>query len=120
MKAITVAMILAVVSTPAVARKADHHTYARHHHRHVVVVDARQPFGNAPIAVPAGFDAQARAPRIAPDVAAGQGAYAELVARHAAANGVPASLVHRVIMRESRYNPSAVSRGNYGMMQIRL
>ncbi len=120
MKAITIAMILAVVSTPAVARKADHHKHARHHHRHVVVVDAWQPFGNAPIAVPAGFDAQARAPRIAPDVAAGQGAYAELVARHAAANGVPASLVHRVIMRESRYNPSAVSRGNYGMMQIRL
>ncbi len=48
------------------------------------------------------------------------GAYAGMVARHAAANGVPASLVHRVIMRESRYNPRAVSKGNYGMMQIRL
>ena len=43
-----------------------------------------------------------------------------MVARHAAANGVPASLVHRVIMRESRYNPRAVSKGNYGMMQIKL
>jgi len=43
-----------------------------------------------------------------------------MVARHAAANGVPVSLVHRVIMRESRYNPRAVSKGNYGMMQIRL
>lgn len=52
--------------------------------------------------------------------AAGQGPYAAMVARHAAANGVPASLVHRVIMRESRYNPRAVSKGNYGMMQIRL
>ena len=40
--------------------------------------------------------------------------------QQASANGVPASLVHRVIMRESRYNPRAVSRGNYGMMQIRL
>jgi len=48
------------------------------------------------------------------------GAYQELVAKHAAANGVPVSLVHRVIMRESRYNPRAVSRGNYGIMQIRL
>jgi soluble lytic murein transglycosylase-like protein len=47
-------------------------------------------------------------------------AYAGLVARHAAAHGVPPSLVHRVIMRESRYNPRAVSRGNYGIMQIRL
>lgn len=47
-------------------------------------------------------------------------AYQAMVARHAAANGLPASLVHRVIMRESRYNPRAVSKGNYGMMQIRL
>jgi soluble lytic murein transglycosylase-like protein len=46
--------------------------------------------------------------------------YAQLVASHAAANGVPPELVHRVIMRESRYNPRAVSKGNYGMMQIRL
>jgi soluble lytic murein transglycosylase-like protein len=51
---------------------------------------------------------------------AGQGAYAAMVQRHAAANGIPASLVHRVIMRESRYNPRAVSKGNYGIMQIRL
>jgi soluble lytic murein transglycosylase-like protein len=50
----------------------------------------------------------------------GQGAIAAMAARHAQANGVPESLVHRVIMRESRYNPRAVSRGNYGLMQIRL
>ena len=43
-----------------------------------------------------------------------------LVAQAASANGVPASLVHRVIMRESRYNPRAVNGGNYGLMQIRL
>jgi soluble lytic murein transglycosylase-like protein len=43
-----------------------------------------------------------------------------LVAQQAAANGVPASLVHRVIMRESGYNSRAVSAGNYGLMQIRL
>ena len=47
-------------------------------------------------------------------------AYDALVAKHAKANGVPESLVHRIIVRESRYNPRAVSRGNYGMMQIRL
>lgn len=47
-------------------------------------------------------------------------AYQSLVAQHAAANGLPVELVHRVIMRESRYNPRAVSKGNYGMMQIRL
>jgi soluble lytic murein transglycosylase-like protein len=43
-----------------------------------------------------------------------------MAAQQASANGVPVSLVHRVIMRESRYNPRAVSRGNYGLMQIRL
>lgn len=47
-------------------------------------------------------------------------AYQHLVHQHAAANGLPPELVHRVIMRESRYNPRAVSKGNYGMMQIRL
>jgi hypothetical protein len=47
-------------------------------------------------------------------------AYQGMVAQHAAANGLPVSLVHRVIMRESRYNPRAVSKGNFGIMQIRL
>lgn len=49
-----------------------------------------------------------------------QRAYDQMVANHAAANGLPAELVHRVIMRESRYNPRAVHSGNYGMMQIKL
>ena len=43
-----------------------------------------------------------------------------LVEQQASANGVPASLVHRVIVRESGYNPRAVNAGNYGLMQIRL
>jgi soluble lytic murein transglycosylase-like protein len=38
----------------------------------------------------------------------------------ASAAGVPVSLVERVIKRESGGNPRAVSRGNYGLMQIRL
>jgi soluble lytic murein transglycosylase-like protein len=88
MKAIPIALILAVFATPALARKADHQKRKHHHHAHAA--------------------------------APGQGAYASMVARHAAANGIPASLVHRVIMRESRYNPRAVSKGNYGMMQIKL
>lgn len=43
-----------------------------------------------------------------------------LIARHAAANHVPEALVRRVIKRESRGNPRAISKGNYGLMQIRL
>jgi soluble lytic murein transglycosylase-like protein len=47
--------------------------------------------------------------------------YGDLVARHAQANGLPVELVHRVIMRESRYNPSLVGRGGtIGLMQIKL
>ena len=42
-----------------------------------------------------------------------------LIARHAAANGLPIELVHRVVKRESGYNPRASSRGNIGLMQIR-
>lgn len=52
--------------------------------------------------------------------AAAQDAYDALVAKHAAANGVPESLVRRVIRIESRGNPRLVSQGNYGLMQIRL
>jgi soluble lytic murein transglycosylase-like protein len=62
----------------------------------------------------------ARAGRAAAPDTAPRADYAGLVEQHAAANGIPASLVHRVIMRESRYNPRAVSAGNYGIMQIRL
>src|SRR5690348_4890545 len=46
--------------------------------------------------------------------------YDGLISEQAQANGVPVSLVHRVIMRESRYNARAISGGNYGLMQIRL
>ena len=43
-----------------------------------------------------------------------------LVAAHAAANGVPVTLVHRVIIRESRYNPRLVGKGGaMGLMQIK-
>ena len=42
-----------------------------------------------------------------------------LVAQHAKAHGVPEALVHRIIRRESGYNPGASNRGNLGLMQIR-
>ena len=42
------------------------------------------------------------------------------IARHAAANGVPLELARRVVKRESGGNARAVSKGNYGLMQIRL
>ena len=53
--------------------------------------------------------------------AGGAGEYEALVATHAQANGVPPALVHRVILRESRYQPHLVGRcGCIGLMQIKL
>ena len=47
--------------------------------------------------------------------------YDALVATHAKANAVPEALVHRVIVRESRYRPALVGRGGtIGLMQIKL
>ena len=48
------------------------------------------------------------------------GPHDALIAKHAAANGVPEQLVRRVIRIESRGNAGAVHAGNYGLMQIRL
>jgi hypothetical protein len=42
-----------------------------------------------------------------------------MIARHAAANGLPVDLVHRVVIRESRYNPRARNGSNLGLMQIK-
>jgi soluble lytic murein transglycosylase-like protein len=56
-----------------------------------------------------------------PVLAQDAGAYRSMVERHASANGVPPAMVHRIIMRESRYNPGARGRGGaLGMMQIKL
>lgn len=42
-----------------------------------------------------------------------------MIARHAQMNGLPVELVHRVVVRESGYNPSARNRGALGLMQIK-
>jgi hypothetical protein len=59
---------------------------------------------------------------VSPHAAAQQRAqYESLVAVHARANNVPEVLVHRVIVRESKYHPDLVGRGGtIGLMQIKL
>jgi soluble lytic murein transglycosylase-like protein len=58
---------------------------------------------------------------VAAPVAAGGRPYDQLIASHAASNGIPAELVHRVVVRESRYRASAMGRGGAtGLMQIKL
>jgi soluble lytic murein transglycosylase-like protein len=47
--------------------------------------------------------------------------FESLVASHARANMVPEALVHRVIVRESKYHPDLIGRGGtIGLMQIKL
>ena len=47
--------------------------------------------------------------------------YEKMVAVHAHANQVPEALVHRVIVRESKYHPDLIGRGGtIGLMQIKL
>jgi soluble lytic murein transglycosylase-like protein len=55
------------------------------------------------------------------DARAGKSDYDAMVEKHALANHVPVALVHRVIVRESRYQPNLVGRGGtIGLMQIKL
>jgi soluble lytic murein transglycosylase-like protein len=65
------------------------------------------------------FDANGNLGRVIPRPSAKTG-LAALIAAHAAANQVPESLVRRVIKRESGGNPREISKGNYGLMQIKL
>jgi hypothetical protein len=48
------------------------------------------------------------------------GQHDALITKHASTNGVPESLVRRVIYIESKGNPRVISKGNFGLMQIRL
>ncbi len=44
--------------------------------------------------------------------------YDEMIAKQARVHGVPEGLIHRVVMRESRYHPDAMNKRYYGLMQI--
>ena len=123
-------LVLALAATSAFAhehRSEFHHLSYRHEADYVGRIDGaayQQPFG-APFSFGAGPSQQGWQPGfnyVSPsgESADRSSAYQGLVAEQASANGVPSSLVERVITRERRYNPRAVSRGNYGLMQIRL
>jgi soluble lytic murein transglycosylase-like protein len=71
------------------------------------------PFDISPPGIPEAFEA---APQ--PDMV-GPTRLNALIKKYSKIYEVPEELVHRVVRRESRYNPSAYSRGNYGLMQIR-
>jgi len=108
---ILVVFIAVLPVQSALAReRSEFHGYRHHHFRGAPVAEQQNQPGLFGLSVSSALSASATP----------SGDYASMVAAQASANGVPASLVHRVIMRESRYNPRAVSGGNYGIMQIRL
>ena len=99
-----------VCSSPALA-----HSYRTHSHWsgrvHAHVYRTAMPtYGVASFG---GFGAYSSA-------ATGFDGTSSMAAAQASAAGVPASLVERVIRRESGGNARAVHAGNYGLMQLRL
>jgi soluble lytic murein transglycosylase-like protein len=60
-----------------------------------------------------------RAAKSAPDVAGHEGVKA-LVSLYAQRHGEPETLAHRIVVRESRYNPALKGRAHFGLMQISL
>ena len=90
---------------------------------------ALAPTAPAPAALAAGTevtkevrkkDARRKGRKTETQEAGAGGALDGLIAKHAKANGIPEDLVHRVIRRESRYNPRAIGRGGtFGLMQIK-
>ena len=88
----------------------EHGSFAHRHHfagHHLLPIAANSAFGFG------GFGQSAPAD-------GGSGNVSGMAAAQASVSGVPASLVERVIRRESGGNPRAVHAGNYGLMQIRL
>jgi soluble lytic murein transglycosylase-like protein len=103
-------------STPAeiadfeAAKAAAHDKAVTQSTRATIVV----PEKTAPLVVPAPAI-------IAAPAHAGGRPFDSMISSHASSNGIPAELVHRVIVRESRYRASAMGRGGAsGLMQIKL
>jgi len=105
----TIALAISAVAQPVLARGHYRHHAGRHvSHHHVAQM--RAPYHDA-----------FRAERLQRAQAReGHGDLDGMIARHAAAEGVPEALVHRVVIRESRYHPHVVGRGGaMGLMQIK-
>ncbi len=135
MRLVLVALTAAAFAQPALAREHEHHRHSIHgiHSYHHLV---RAPAGSAWQAAAWGHETGwTHDERFQRDGAWGgtvadrapaqrgeaHGALDAMIARQAQANGVPEALVHRVVIRESRYNARVVgSGGAMGLMQIKL
>jgi soluble lytic murein transglycosylase-like protein len=119
MRLFVLALAVPAFVQPALAHEhVRHHRHAVHAHDQTVRVFTRPELlrdRDAPIAVVVDERRRPFARR-----AAGHGELDTMIARHAQMNGVPEALVHRVVIRESRYNARSVgSGGAMGLMQIK-
>jgi soluble lytic murein transglycosylase-like protein len=110
------ALAVFVCSSPAFAHSHSHWTRSHWHGRayayaHAHIYRTAMPtYGFTPYG---GFGVYS-------PTASGFGGASSMAAAQASAAGVPASLIDRVIRRESGGNARAVHAGNYGLMQIKL
>jgi soluble lytic murein transglycosylase-like protein len=100
-------LVLLALEVPALAQPASAREHSRHHvwryasYHHVA--RARAEYAQPP------YEARES-----------HGDLDGMIARHAQMEGVPEALVHRVVIRESRYDPRAVGAGGaMGLMQIK-
>ena len=118
----TIALAIPALAQPSFAREHVRHHGWRHvsHHRL-----ARLPYRGALRSEYAQRDGETWGvagsdPRPRVQAREGHGNLDAMIARHAAAEGVPTALVHRVVIRESRYHSGVVGRGGaMGLMQIK-
>jgi soluble lytic murein transglycosylase-like protein len=127
MRLLVLALTALAFAQPALARE-----HVRHHHwahavrsnhylaRSYVTRDAWRPAAASRQRVRLG-DARVVERSGGYDRPQGHGELDAMIARHAQMNGLPEALVHRVVIRESRYNPGVVGAGGaMGLMQIKV
>jgi hypothetical protein len=113
-KGLFVGLFGLALAVPALIQPASARAHSGHHHWGAVHPHRNFAYRGFEDRQAAHDDAR-RGPR-----EAAHGELDAMIAREAHANGVPEALVHRVVIRESRYNPRAVgSGGAMGLMQIK-
>jgi Transglycosylase SLT domain len=121
MRLMVLALTVPVFAQPALAREHVRHHHGGHairSHHQTVRVYVRPGLlrdRDTPVGVVVDERQRPSARR-----ASGHGELDAMIARHAQMNGLPDALVHRVVIRESRYNARSVgSGGAMGLMQIK-
>ncbi len=106
-------------STPAEAVDLDAAKRAKQGSRAAVVIREKAVSKRTIVTAPPAI-AVAPAVDTTPAISGGR-PFDSMISSHASSNGIPAELVHRVIVRESRYRANAMGRGGAtGLMQIKL